>query len=376
MRIGIDARFYGSLGKGLGRYTSELITQLEKLDTKNEYVVFLRKDNWDEYEPKNPHFTKVLAEYPWYTWKEQLLYPLFLRKFKLDLVHFPHFNVPLLYRRPFIVTVHDLILLSHPTTRATTLGPLLYKLKYMVYRLVIVGALKRSKAIITVSKTAKQEIEKTFPFTGQKDILVTYGACSPSLAEDTKGDKTKKVTQLTTPFALYVGNAYPHKNLERLLESFSQFRKGGYDDYSLVLIGAKDYFYERLREEARERGLDTNVIFFDHAGDLELAEIYRAASFYVFPSKCEGFGLPPLEAMCNGLPVASSDASCMPEILGEAALYFDADDAESMTGAMRRMAEDGELRQTLVDKGYGQAARYDWETVARLTLESYENSLK
>ncbi|MFC1639085.1 glycosyltransferase, partial [Patescibacteria group bacterium] len=123
MKIGIDARFYGSLGKGLGRYVSELIAGLERLDRDNEYVVFLRRENYDEYEPQAPNFSKRLAEIPWYGWREQLLLPGLLKRERLDLMHFTHFNVPLLYRRPFVVTVHDLILLQHPTTRASTLGP-------------------------------------------------------------------------------------------------------------------------------------------------------------------------------------------------------------------------------------------------------------
>jgi len=378
MRIGIDARFYGTLGKGLGRYASELIAQLEKLDTENDYVVFLRKDNWDQYEPKNPRFRKELAEYRWYTWKEQLLYPLFLRKFSLDLVHFPHFNVPLTYRRPFVVTVHDLILFKHPTPRATTLGPLLYRLKYFAYRLNITSALKRAKAIITVSETAKREIENVFPFTKQKQILVTYGACSPSFTPDAASgvQPSDRVAELPKPFALYVGNAYPHKNLERLLEAFRKFREDGHGAYNLVLVGADDYFYARLRQESRAAGNDWNVIFFGQASEAELAEIYRKAAFYVFPSLHEGFGLPPLEAMCAGLPVTSSDASCMPEVLGDAVHYFDANDGDSIAGALAKMADDDDLRQRLIGKGADRTKLYDWETTARKTIEIYGRCLK
>ncbi len=371
MRIGIDARLYGSLGKGLGRYASELIAHLERIDEENEYIVFLRKDNWDQYEPGNRRFKKVLADYRWYGWREQLLLPLLLRRFDLDLMHFPHFNVPLAYRKPFIVTVHDLILLKHPTTRATTLGPLLFRLKFLVYRLVIRSALKRAEAIITVSEAAKREIETAFPFTKQKRILVTYGACSPSFAAERQGQLSDRVAALVAPFALYVGNAYPHKNLESLLEAFAAFRRRGHDGYRLVLVGKDDYFYGRLAEEVRKKGIDTNVVFFGHASDQELAEIYRKATFYVFPSLDEGFGLPPLEAMCNGLPVASSDASCMPEVLGDAAYYFDATDVEATAAALARLADDEGLRAELAEKGYERAQRYDWGETARKTLELY-----
>ena len=134
--IGIDARFFGSIGKGLGRYTQKLIENLEKISAQggpasgwdNQYFVFLRKENFDEYQPRNKNFQKVLADYQWYTFAEQIRMPLLLNKLKLDLVHFPHFNVPFFYRKKFVVTIHDLILLQFPTVRGTTLNPIFYKI--------------------------------------------------------------------------------------------------------------------------------------------------------------------------------------------------------------------------------------------------------
>jgi glycosyltransferase involved in cell wall biosynthesis len=373
MRIGIDARFYGSVGKGLGRYVSELIAQLEKLDTENEYFIFLRRANWDEYAPKNPKFTKVLAEFHWYGWSEQIWYPIWLRKFNLDLMHFAHFNVPLSYRRPFVVTVHDLILLSHPTPRATTLGPLLYRLKYSLYRLVISNALRRSRTIITVSQYSKKEIEKNFPFTKQRGVVVTYEACGTAFHKlQGSGQKTPLPPEISGhPFVLYVGNAYPHKNLERLIQAFAMFRRQGHSDHHLILVGGKDYFYDRLQMEARRQNLAENVVFYGQADDAELAALYDAASFYVFPSLCEGFGLPPLEAMCRGLAVASSDATCLPEVLGDAAYYFDPDDAAKIAAALEKMASSQELRQELIAKGRQRTTQFDWQTCARTTRDIY-----
>lgn len=152
MRIGIDARFYGSIGKGLGRYTQKLIQHLEQIDTENQYVIFLRKENFEDYQPFNKNFQKVLADYPWYTFSEQLFFPLLLRKYKLDLVHFPHFNVPILYFGKFVLTIHDLILTHFPTLKATRLSPLWYWVKYAAYKLAISSAVRRSEKIITVSE--------------------------------------------------------------------------------------------------------------------------------------------------------------------------------------------------------------------------------
>lgn len=376
MRIGIDARFYGAIGKGLGRYTSELISHLEELDTEHDYLVFLRRANFDEYVPKNPRFRKVLAEFPWYTAREQVLYPLWLKKFGLDLMHFPHFNAPFLYRRPFVVTVHDLILLEHPTTRASTLGPLRFKVKFWFYLLAIRRALKAAKAVVTVSHCTKREIETRFPFTKQKQIVVTYEACaSPFRAPAAAPAGAPAADVGPGPYMLYVGNAYPHKNLDRLLEAFAAFRAKGRDDWRLVLVGARDYFYERLESEAKAAGRNVQVLFFGHATDDELASLYERAAFYVFPSLCEGFGLPPLEAMCKGVAVTSSKASCLPEILGDAALYFEPEDVGDIVRAIDALASDPSLRRALADKGRAWSSRFDWRSCAAATLDVYRRAL-
>jgi glycosyltransferase involved in cell wall biosynthesis len=376
MRIGIDARFYGSLGKGLGRYASELIAQLERLDDGNEYLIFLRKGNWDEYEPKDPRFRKVLAEFQWYGWREQLHFVKLLREHRLDLMHFLHFNVPLLYRRPFVVTIHDLILLSHPTTRATTLGPLRYRIKYALYRAVIASAIRRAKRIIAVSNYTRDEIVRRFPFAKTKSIDVTYEACATSLLPGHDGAvHDGRATHLPTPYMLYVGNAYPHKNLDRLIGAFAEFRKNAHSSHHLVLVGGSDYFYQRLKADAANNGLDENVTFFGHASDAELRALYRNAQAYVFPSLCEGFGIPPLEAMCAGVPVLAANASCLPEVLGDAALWFDPENENDIARALATMADDAELRTRLVAAGAAKAAKYDWATCGRQTLEVYRAAL-
>ena len=118
--IGIDARFYGADSRGLWKYTTMLLKYLEELDDKNRYFIYLKKQNFDEYLPRKPNFIKQIADVSWYSLKEQLTMPLILNKGKIDLMHFPHFNIPLLYKGPFVVTIHDLILMEHPTIKATT----------------------------------------------------------------------------------------------------------------------------------------------------------------------------------------------------------------------------------------------------------------
>lgn len=382
MRIGIDARFLGPLGKGLGRYTSELIRSLERLDTENEYVIFLRRENFDSYIPSNPRFRKVLADFQWYSFEEQFRFPIVLYREQCDLVHFPHFNVPILYRRPFVVTIHDLILLRFPTKRATTLGTFSYRIKFLAYSLVIRNALRSARKIITVSKYTKQDILSQNSGIQPEKISVTYEAAHSFcfLARRNEAYEYFRLAGLLRnegghdilrPYALYVGNAYPHKNLERLISVFSEFPD---KEARLVLIGKEDYFYARLKRYAARKNA-RGVIFPGFVPDSVLDEFYLRARCYVFPSLYEGFGLPPLEAMAKGVPVVAANTSCLPEILGDAALFFDAWDNVSLREAIVRMWGDVALQETFRQRGYRRVSEFSWETLGAETLQVYQEAV-
>lgn len=370
MRIGIDARFFGTLGKGLGRYTQQLIEHLEEADTENEYVIFLRQENFDAYVPKNSNFTKALADIPWYSWREQIIFPKILARHHLDLMHFTHFNVPLLYRRPFVLTVHDLILFHFPTFRATTRSLFVYGVKYLAYRLILRSALRRSLRVLAVSRFTKRDIEEHFPFSKGK-IVVTYqaatvlGKVSEALALP---ENFFEKCGILKPYFLYVGNAYPHKNLERLLLAFSALRK---NEAVLVLVGKEDYFYRRLRRFAEKKKV-LQVVFTGEVTDEELALLYQSAAAYVFPSLYEGFGLPPLEAMAQGTPVLSSSRTAMPEILGSAARYFDPENVESIAASLRYALRRPSFRKRFSQEGLKRVQKFSWTGLARQTKEIYK----
>lgn len=382
MRIGIDARFYGPLGKGLGRYTEKLILHLETLDEENQYFVFLRKENFSEYQPRNPRFTKILADYRWYGIREQIFFPWRLWRFRCDLVHFPHFNVPIFYRRPFIVTIHDLILLHYPTLRNTTKFAWLYWVKFAAYRLTIASAIRRAKHIITVSHFTERDLLKNYADSRGK-ISVTYEAADPFcfwmakrraallfrrlhlLSEAKEPRPEDRTHDIITPYFLYVGNAYPHKNLEFLITA-ARF----YPKHRFVIVGKEDYFYDRLRAKAQREKAD-NVLFTGFVTDAELGTLYRHAALYLFPSFYEGFGLPPLEAMTYGVPVLSSDRASLPEILGEACVFFDPNRESSLRTSLDALLRDGKKREKLREAGYRRVASFRWDRMAEQTLAIY-----
>jgi glycosyltransferase involved in cell wall biosynthesis len=260
MRIGLDARLLSpqTAGGGLGRYLQELIAHLQKIDAENEYVLFLRQSNWGEAR-EGPRLKKILADYRWYTLEEQIKMPRKIKEAKIDLMHFPHFNVPLMNSAPFVLTIHDLILLDHPSVRATTLGPLKYKIKFVGYKLIISQALKRARQIIVPSEWTRQSILKHFPRTkGEKIKVIHEGVknfSDAAAASEADALNFLKTRQIQKPYLLYVGNAFPHKNLERLIRAFQKVLaiKPG---LQLVLAGQDNYFYHRLREETRKMGLE------------------------------------------------------------------------------------------------------------------------
>src|SRR5579872_178365 len=173
MKIGIDARLWNETG--VGRYIRNLVSELAKLDKKNDYVLFLRKKEFDTLPLPQKNFVKVLADLRWHSLDEQLKYPGILYKQKLDLMHFPYFSVPLFYANAYVVTIHDLIINHYPTGEASTLPFFLYKMKYLGYDYVLQKTVRRAKRIIAVSEATKKEILDHLPAKGGKISVIYEG---------------------------------------------------------------------------------------------------------------------------------------------------------------------------------------------------------
>ncbi len=366
MKILIDARFFGT-ATGIGRYVSELVIELEKIDKENKYYILINHENENKYSPVNPNFEKVVVDISWYGLREQFEIPKILNKINPDLVHFPHFNIPFFCRYPFVVTIHDLILTRYPSVKATTLSPLKYFFKNILYRIIISRAVKKSKNIITVSEFTKNDIVKFFKVKESK-IVVTYEGVSDTLIEN-KNNASNILEKLNieNKFLLYVGNAYPHKNLEFLSSAFNKY----YDkDLKLVLVGREDYFYKRLKQYVSDNKF-SNIIFAGYVKDEDLSYLYQKCEAYVFPSLCEGFGLPPLEAMQNGAVVLSSNYSCLPEILKDCAIYFDPKKEKDFIDKLQIALNDQDLRERLKISSKQLLGGYSWNKMVEETLRVY-----
>jgi glycosyltransferase involved in cell wall biosynthesis len=352
MKIGIDSR---NDGTGVGRYTFSLIRELAKLDRENEYTLFLSASRYASYPAPGPNFRTVEADIPWFSVREQLLLPRVIERERLDLVHFPHLTVPLLMTTPFVVTVHDLNYLDADATARPALLRAGFRLELLKAR--------RARALIAVSEHTRGEVARRLRLDPSR-VAVTYEAAdAPAVEPD---PATLERHGIDAPFFLYVGSAYPYKNLARLIEAFALVD----GEYRLVLAGDQEDFGAALRDQASKR-----VIFTGPVSEAELAALYDAALAYAFVSLSEGFGLPGLEAMASGVPVVAARATSLPEVYGDAAHYCDPRDVESIAAALSEVAGDEELRSRLVARGRQRAAEFSWKRTAEQTLAVYREAL-
>ena len=378
MRIGIDARIWGSSSRGVGRYVQNLVENLEKVDRKNQYFIFLREHGFNTYQPKNKNFHKVLADVTWYGAKEQVMMPGIFSASNLDLLHVPHFNVPLLYQGKMVVTIHDLTMLKFGGRETPTLSAPIFLVKRAGLRFILQDAAQRAAAVITFSQFVKDDIMKTFGIPAKK-IFVTYEA--GILAGKGRADREREVEdvlekyRITKPYFLYVGAFYPHKNVDRLIEAVKILNEKMKKPSQLILAGRKDAFLERVVRKALEVGALKYISLTDHVTDADLIDLYREAEAYVQPSLSEGFGLQTVEAMELGVPVVQANASCLPEIGGEAALYFDPFSPQDIAEKLAKVLGNNPLKKKLVAAGLKRAKDFSWEKMARETLKVYEKVL-
>lgn len=363
MHIAIDARIINS---STGRYIERLLTHLEKLDSPHSYTVLVRKKDLNYWKPTRPNFAVVAADYHQYTVDEQVGFYQFLRKLNPDLVHFCMPQQPLLYHGLAVTTVHDLNLLRIKENEGMSLPVL--KVKQAIFRHLLRTVIKRSAYIITPTQYVKDDLIGFQDVVGEK-VVVTYEGADPVAKNEDAVERFKN-----KPFLTVVGRAETYKNQRGAIEAHQRLLIN-HPDLWLVIIGKRDHTSHKLEQWAKQKGY-RQIEFFGFASDSQLAWFYSHCQAYVFPSYMEGFGLPPLEAMRHGAPVASSNATCLPEVLGDAALYFDPADHGDIAAQIARILSDKHLRDTLIKRGAKQVEKYSWDRMAKQTLDVYNRALE
>lgn len=367
MKIGIDARLWSQ--GGVGRYIRNLVINLSEIDAKNDYVLFALKDDLGNIKENvnNEKWKIVESDIHWHTISEQIKFSRVLNKEKLELVHFPYFSVPFTYRKPYVVTIHDLIFHHYFTGSSSTLPLWLLGFKVIAYRLIVANASRFSKKIIAVSQFTKKDIVSTLRVS-EKKINVVYEA-----SDDFKIVKNKEIKYKN--YFLYVGNVFAHKNVGSVLKSFKRISEEK-KDLTLIFVGKEDFLYKKLKEHVSKNFKDLKIIFLHNVNDEELSTLYRNAKALIRPSLMEGFSLPPLEALESEGIVLASDIPVHREILKDCVFYFDQFNTDDILDKMKMVLELSESdKNKMVKKGLELVKKYSWKKTAQETLSIYESSL-
>lgn len=358
--IAIDARIINS---STGTYVERLLTYLQEVDTVNQYSVIVPFKDINYWHPTSANFKVITADYKNYSLSEQIGFKHFLDKLKPDLVHFCMPQQPILYKGKHVTTFHDLTLLQ---TYNSDKNWLVFHLKQQVGKFVFKSVAKSSQHIITPTKFTKSELVKFAGISPDK-ITVTYEAA------DAFVDQLEPYNHPFNRYILYVGQQSDYKNIRRLGDAHQKLLSK-YPDLGLILVGKKNASIisnEKYFTDKKYR----NILFTDFIPNSQRDWLYTNTAAYIFPSLMEGFGLPGLEAMGYGAPVISSSATCLPEVYGDAALYFDPLNTDDMASAINQVLSDDHLRNDLINKGREQIKKYSWKRMAKLTHQVYLDSM-
>lgn len=386
--IGIDARFFTDKATGIGKHVYELVEHLANIDHVNQYTVFLRAEQYDRFEMPGENFHAEIADYPHYSLSEQTHFCRQLHRHKFDLMVFPHFNAPMGYRGKFVVTIHDLTLHHYPGKKKNRLH------HRVAYKLLIRTITHRAAHCFAVSENTKQDMIELLQLKSA-DITVTHNGVSRNFYPLDKHhlklwEKAKKQYDLPEQYFLYTGVMRSHKNILGLIQAYALFKQNNKDlNVRLVLAGPKDPIYlEELIEQALKLGLtvfdeeaetdrdnESDIYFPGFIESEDMQVVIGSAAGFVFPSFYEGFGIPPLEAMQCGVPVVCSNSSSLPEVCGEAALYFDPNNIESMAYEMEKVIRDKDLRNSLIEAGLIQCEKFKWEDMVEKMYTVYKQLL-
>jgi glycosyltransferase involved in cell wall biosynthesis len=358
-KIVIDARIRRS---GTGRYVDKLIEHLQQVDKTNKYIILLQSD--DPLKIRAENFTIVQSDYKQFSVNplEQFGFAWQIYSLKPDLVHFSMTQQPMLYFGKIVTTTHDLTMFEY--TRPGKYPGWFHAIRTFLYPLLVWWSHRKSDRIIVPTKYVAKGLAEYQPFTKNK-IVVTYEASGVDLQGAAKqpGDVAK-------PFIFHVGSPFPHKNIERLIEAFG-IVKNKVPDLQLVLVGKREHYFEQLEKLAADSPVRDSILFTGFIPDNELKWLYKNASGYVLPSLSEGFGIPGLEAMSYDCPLISSKATCLPEVYGDAAHYFDPSDTKDMAKKITDVVKDKKLQKKLVSAGRKQVKKYSWQKMARQTHKTY-----
>lgn len=361
-RIVIDAR---ESGTSTGRYIDKLIEHLHALKPKYEVVVLTKSHRVEYIQKISPKFTVIKSDYKEFGFAEQTGFMWQLYRLNPDVVHFGMTHQPVLYLGRTITTIHDLTTIRFVNPSKNRLS---FKVKQFVYKAVIHIVARKSTRLITPTEYVKDDLAR-YTDTNSRKIVVTHESA------DELAPKARPYEALGGKnFILFNGRPLPHKNLRRLIQAFVRVQEK-HPDMLLVIAGKKDASYRSYASLVKKLGLTESVVFTDFLPDDQLRWAQENAKAYVCASLSEGFFLPALEAMMYENPLISSNATCLPEVCGDAAEYFDPYSVDDIATKIIKVLGSEKRQKELIAAGKKQLKKYSWRKMAEETLAVYDEVL-
>lgn len=353
-------------------YILNLLKNFGTLDRASEFLIYHKNKFNPELTPpnfSNYHVKKITFPFFW----TQIRFCLATRRERPDVIWMPMHNIPILRSKKVrtVVTIHDLAFKYFPECFTNCE---LAKLNFLAKM-----AIERSDGIITISESSRKDILKFFPKIKEEKIKIIYHGFDREVFEkerdEKKEDDLKNKLKFKGEYILYVGAIQPRKNLGVLVDAFWQIKKEEkYKNLKLVLAGEKAWLWEEIFEKINVSPAKNDIITPGKINFEDLGHLMRGASVFVFPSLYEGFGIPPLEAMAARVPVICAKNSSLPEVAGEAALYFEGSNSSDLTLKIKTVLQDGELRGNLIQKGIFRIQKFSWKKCAQETLAYLKKS--
>jgi glycosyltransferase involved in cell wall biosynthesis len=366
MNIGVGFYMGGVQRDGIGWAITHLLRHLLHLGSRHRFTVFTNLDaaavQAEFGHP--PNLDVVSFSMRTYTLWEQVGLPLALASRRIDVFHSP-LGLPVLCRPAAVTTIHDLCFLTDGATFTPRMR--------LYFRTFLPLAVRRARLVLTVSEASATALSRLLGVPRQKIRVVPNGVEEDFHPTDDHAhlERVRERYRLPARFLLYVGTLEPRKNVLRLLQACERVWSADPTAPPLVIVGKTGWLSSDVFAFVDEAGLHDRVVFAGYVERTDLPAVYALATVFVYPSLCEGFGLPPVEAMACGAPVIASNAGALAEVLGPAARLVDPRDVIALADAIRMLTADDGLRKTLREDGLVHAARYRWDTSAERVLAVY-----
>ncbi len=380
MRVGIDARFAVHNRRGIGNYALKLIQNLAEIDTNNEYVIYIDKEDVKKVLPQKSNFrTKTIFPSNYLVW-EQFVLPIHAKKDKVDILHCTGNTAPIFLdeRIKLVSTIHDVMFLKDYSELPKSTS--YYQRIGRLYRKAIVPkTIRHLSMALTISEFSKNDILQHLRQLDHNKIKVVYTSANESFVQVDKINSLQKIRtkfNIDCNYILTLGAIDPRKNTELVIKTYLELKIKNNINEKLLIVGIPNWKQSEFYNIVEESNFKEDILFVNFVSEEDLVLLYNCASIFLYPSLYEGFGIPLLEAMACGVPVVTSNVTSMPEIAGDAAFLINPHNGQELKAAVIKLLSDENLRNDLIARGLKQAKEYSWIKTAKQTLAIYESVYK